>query len=251
MYHEKFVVCVKVNGKILREAKDIVFLPFGTEYSILLKNLNTDRAKVRVYIDGSDVMSGCSLILDGNSECELEGFVSTCGNVTNKFKFIEKTQQISDYRGDKPEDGLIRVVYSFEVFNFSKRCFYSSEPLNYRQDYKVYSSHKTGCPPPDQFYSNCNVSLKSNNASYSVNCCCEANSEGITVKGSSSNQSFNSASFGLSGEEHVIILKLYGTNKEVKIEKPITTKTKIKCETCGKRTTSKNKFCPNCGTALF
>ena len=40
MYHKKLVASIRTNGKILREFKDTVYLPFGSEYSILLKNLN-------------------------------------------------------------------------------------------------------------------------------------------------------------------------------------------------------------------
>ncbi len=48
MHNEKFVACIKVAGKVLKEQKDKVFIPFGSEYSIYLRNLNTVRALVRV-----------------------------------------------------------------------------------------------------------------------------------------------------------------------------------------------------------
>jgi hypothetical protein len=35
-------------------------------------------------------------------------------NSGNRFKFIERTAQIEDYRGIKAEDGLLRVEYAFE-----------------------------------------------------------------------------------------------------------------------------------------
>ena len=47
MYESKLAAAIKVNGKVLREFnKDTVYIPFGSEYSILLKNLNTKRAIV-------------------------------------------------------------------------------------------------------------------------------------------------------------------------------------------------------------
>jgi len=251
MYCEKFVVCVKVNGKILRENKDIVYLPFGTEYSILLKNLNTRRAKVKIYIDGEDVHPGTSLIIDKNSETELEGFMS--GNqVTHKFKFIEKTEDISNYRGDFPEDGLIRVVYSFEEdFDFSwghhHHHHYHYNNFKYSADYNT-KYNNSGTAPRTWLSFNCNSQPKNSLLNECTNCSYDA---GITVKGSESNQQFNYASFGLSGEEHVIILHLKGKKKDTIVERPITTKTKITCNICGKRSSSNNKFCPNCGTALF
>ena len=65
MYDNKFVAALKVNGKILREVKDIVFVKFGSEYSILLKNLNSVRALVNIQIDGQEVCPG-GLVLDAN-----------------------------------------------------------------------------------------------------------------------------------------------------------------------------------------
>ena len=113
MYHEGLVVVVKSNGKILRENKDEVYLPFGSEYAILLKNLETRKALVKISIDGADVLDGNSLIIDPNTETNLEGFMK--GSIAkNKFKFIKKTKEISDHRGDRIDDGIIRVEYWFE-----------------------------------------------------------------------------------------------------------------------------------------
>ncbi len=45
-YKENFVLVVKCKGEILRERDGIVTLPFGSEYSILMKNLDHRRALV-------------------------------------------------------------------------------------------------------------------------------------------------------------------------------------------------------------
>ena len=58
MYNSKLVASIKANGKVLREFKDTVYIPFGSEYSILLKNLNTVRALINIYIDGDNVVPG-------------------------------------------------------------------------------------------------------------------------------------------------------------------------------------------------
>jgi hypothetical protein len=115
MYNTGIVCVVKCNGKILREDKDFVTLPFSSEYSILLKNLETRKAKVNVSIDGQDVLDGNSLILNPNTETELEGFMKGIQG-KNKFRFIQKTKEISDFRGDRLDDGIIRVEYWFEKF---------------------------------------------------------------------------------------------------------------------------------------
>jgi len=114
----KFVAVITCNGKILRDFKNDednyqVKLPFGSEYGIRLKNLNTTRCAFTVYIDGEDVLDGSRIILDPNESHDLEGFMSD-NAVKNKFKFIEKTKKISEYRGDKIDDGMIRIEYQFE-----------------------------------------------------------------------------------------------------------------------------------------
>jgi hypothetical protein len=100
VYNNKFVVVVKAKGKILREQGDIVYVPFGTEYTIMLKNLNTKRAVATVTVDGSNVTSGYKLIVEPGETFELEGFMRG-QSVSHKFKFIEKTKRIQKHRGNK------------------------------------------------------------------------------------------------------------------------------------------------------
>jgi len=115
MYSNKLVASLKANGKILREFKDTVYIPFGSEYSFLLKNLHTQRAVVNIFIDGENIVEG-GLVLDPNREVNLERYIKN-GNLTegNRFKFIERTQAIEDGpRGIKLEDGLIRIEFQYE-----------------------------------------------------------------------------------------------------------------------------------------
>ena len=115
MYESKLVASLKANGKILREFKDTVYIPFGSEYSFLLKNLNTVRALINVFIDGEDMTPG-GLVLNAGQEVDLERSIKG-GNLKegNRFKFIERTQAIEDGpRGVKLEDGLVRIEFQFE-----------------------------------------------------------------------------------------------------------------------------------------
>jgi hypothetical protein len=115
MYQSKLVASLKANGKILREFKDTVYIPFGSEYSFLIKNLNTTRALVNIFIDGENVVEG-GLVIDAGREVDLERYVKA-GNLKagNKFKFIERTQAVEDGpRGIKLEDGLIRIEFQYE-----------------------------------------------------------------------------------------------------------------------------------------
>ena len=116
MYNSKLVASIKANGKVLREFKDTIYINFGSEYSILLKNLNTTRAVVNVFIDGENVVPG-GLVIDPSRTVDLERWIKN-GNLSqgNRFKFIERTAAIEDGpRGIKLEDGLIRIEYQFEL----------------------------------------------------------------------------------------------------------------------------------------
>jgi len=116
MYQDKLAVAIKHNGKILRETKDLVHLPFGSEFSVLVKNLNSRRVKFTLSIDGANALDDTEIIVNANSETEIKRFIRN-GNMDegNAFKFIERTQAIEDGpRGIKVDDGVVRVEFWFE-----------------------------------------------------------------------------------------------------------------------------------------
>lgn len=258
MYNSGLVCVVKSNGNILREDKDVCFLPFNSEYSLLIKNLETKKVLVKVTIDGQDVLDGNSLIIYPNNELELEGFMK--GNVAkNKFKFIEKTKEISDYRKDRIDDGIIRIEYQFEKIyeqkiehiychyfnNYTPIWQYQNQILT--NDYNKYDGegYTVSC------FNGSNPNFEANNSNDN-NCNCFCNDNGITVKGSEVNQQFIYSNIGcLEENKRVIILRLIGKKESgIVIEKPLTIKTKKICSTCGRKSKSHLKFCPNCGTFL-
>lgn len=244
VYSNKFVVAVKHNGKVLRDGGGVVRLPFGADYSLLLKNKNSVRALVDVEIDGQDVLDGHSLIIGPNEATTLEGFMKGM-NVRNKFRFIKKTRQISKYRGDRPDDGLVRVEFKFErpaevqpfVVPRYKEYGDVSPTLggSYHSGYTSYSASYT--------YTSNNTEITSEN---------RAINDGITVPGIETSQSFVLGNIGLlEHASHVIILQLKGrTSKGKKVKKVVTTKTKLTCPTCGKKSRSSAKFCSRCGTYI-
>ena len=233
VYRKDFIVVLKHNGRILREIDDTITLPFGSEYSIILKNLSTRKAAAKITVDGQDVLNGYEVIVDADSSTEIKGFMSDT-TIKNKFKFIEKTEEISNFRGDKIDDGIVRVTYRFEE------------------------------PPKPQLLDHINAywavdskrPLRSTYGASDLICkCCtsEFSNNGITVKGSETSQDFNVVyKYNFESNYNVIVLKIQGRrpNTGKAVNKPILTKTKKQCPTCGRHWRSSNKYCGNCGTYL-
>jgi hypothetical protein len=266
MYQSKLVASLKANGKILREFKDTVYIPFGSEYSFLIKNLNTTRALVNIFIDGEDVIEG-GLVLNAGQEVDLERYVKN-GNLKegNRFKFIERTSAIENGpRGTKLEDGLVRIEFQYEKpyvppqWNNSSWISASGSTTSYNVGGTLRSV---------DWSKNGEVTAQAATAMVNTYCAdngivnksevhdgmatMDWNDVGITVPGSKSNQTFQTTSMGpMEAEKHTIVLKLLGETPENKpVAKPVTVKHKPKCVTCGKQNKATAKFCTECGTAL-
>jgi hypothetical protein len=113
MHKKNLVAAIRVNGKVLRESNDRVQLPFGSEYSILLKNLDTVRQQIQIQIDGKETSSW--LVLNPGEKLNLERFPRNNLSEGNRFKFIERTQAVENHRGIAAEDGLIRIEFKREI----------------------------------------------------------------------------------------------------------------------------------------
>lgn len=255
MYNQKLVASIKANRKILREFKDTVYVPFASEYSILLKNLNTVRAVVNVYIDGEN-QTPSGLVLNAGQEIDFERSLKN-GSLTegNKFKFIERTGAVEAHRGIKLEDGIVRIEYQFEKPAVSFNALPSwqmNSILRGIGDGSISASGSTGTAYPGAtasatYCSTTSASLNSVNVSAQ-----SVNDAGITVAGSKSTQAFGTTYIGaLELDKHTIVLKLLGETPDNKpVEKAVTVKHKPKCTTCGKQNKAHAKFCQECGTAL-
>lgn len=286
MYQRNFVVALKVGGKVLRESAGEVKLPFGSEYSILLKNLNSVRAMAQISIDGKE--AGPFYIIGPKSSVEIERF-NTSGNNErgNKFKFIERTQEIEDHRGVGAEDGLVSV-------EFKKEKVWEPPKVVYHHTYHHHDYTPVPWPRPYPYLpkphwptlptitwgglNNTSFSgglLKSSGPTRSLSASGSiqsrmpsensvrpmamnmmyqsqaANEAGITVPGSESDQKFTSVwGFDTEPQTDVITLKLFGHNGPVEVAKPVTVDLRAVCQTCGKRAKGSAKFCSRCGTSL-
>lgn len=286
MYNNKFVMAIKVGGKVLREEQDVVALPFGAEYELYFKNLNTRRAAVKVEIDGKDVLGGNMLVVEPNGDYLLERHITSLYE-GQRFKFIERTTRIEQQgRGIGAEDGIIRVTFRYEqsapvrppINSLLTRgreqlgsLGGSFEDLigdNTRSmdvgDWGSRSMSKSCAPlqsPGVPYHESdstevlCSASGTTLSAEVSRGQAAEAqiqtNVAGFTAEGSTSSQQFSRVSMRpLDAEEHVMVLKLVGRVGEQTVVQPVTIKTKKHCSSCGEDFDFKYQSCPYDGTHL-
>ena len=276
MYQSGLVAVIKVGGKVLREDRGEVCIPFGSEYSILEKNLKVQRVKIRITIDGDDAFDGTEIVIPAHSEVELERFIRN-GNFSsgNRFKFIERIADIEEFRGVKVDDGLIRIEYWTEkvhnpyvlVNNAWKHEFGTSYSNPWRSGFHNFDSLDSGQvksrgitgSSSDPFLNSChtmNYSSDVNARGIEISACNVTrsftppkNENGITVGGGQSNQRFATVEwFETEPQSEVLLLHLVGKISTTKIETPITVDMKKQCPTCGKM--GLGRFCSRCSTAL-
>lgn len=282
MYGNKIAAAIKVNGKVLREFKDTVYVPFGSEYTILIKNLHTQRAVINIFIDGNNVVPG-GLVLNAGQEVDLERSIKN-GNLSegNRFKFIERTGAVEEHRGVKLEDGLIRIEHQFEqpyrpqVYISNNTDFWNKRFGNSTGDWAVpmgtvsNTSYNVGGVLRGVDVSK-GEQVRSMAATAIDNYCADngllnttelhdgsatmdsyVNDVGITVPGSKSEQKFQTVHMGiLEAERHNMVIRILGqTANNQPVEEPVTVKAKQKCDTCGHTNKATAKFCNKCGTSL-
>lgn len=259
MFNQKFVTAIKANGKVLREHDDTVFVPYGSEYSIYLKNLNTQRALVHIEIDGNQVCPD-GLVIDANCDVDLERFIKDSNlSQGNRFKFIERTSSVEQHRGIEAQDGIIRVSFQFEKYTplyntsngypWSRRLGGYNPQTNWYGSGDIIGSLDTLKAGPGTM---CGISGTSNHTVQPQGFTPSQNNVGITVPGSVSDQKFTTVTMGqLEDAKHVIVLRLLGELRGQTVSEPVTVKAKPKCTSCGRVNKATAKFCTNCGTGLI
>jgi hypothetical protein len=267
MFKNNFVVSIRNSHKqILREFGERIYLPFYSDYSLFLKNLRSQRAVVKITIDGTDILGGSSLVIAGNDSLDLERFIEH-GNLLagNKFKFAPIKGNAQD--PSSPENGIISVSVQWELsytltisdgttFPYPSQSipwygpyFYTATPAPTKiQSDLIYCAGR-GISNP-QFIGGANVinnTMSCSNVS-TGNLSAQAtptSQRGVTVSGSHSDQSFSTTATNILSPEIVILrLQLLAPEEEQKTVE--NTKTKY-CVQCGKKIKGDFKFCPKCG----
>jgi hypothetical protein len=280
-YRNRFVAVVKADGGILREDAGVVRLPFGSEYSLLLKNLDGRRAVVDVHVDGESVID--NLVVAANSSSELAGFVKD-GAVRDRFKFIRKTREVIDARGDRIDDGIVRINVRFEKDAVADADAGADADADsdagagtHTHHYHYYYHWGNYGPywlqpcypyiaPSITYCDNTTILCGGSGGGGSVGGSIIGNSvefraeaavtpdanEGITIHGGTVYQPLTPVSVGrLESTSTVIILHLRGFDSGgIEVAEPVTVKDHIFCPACGKKSRPNANFCFACGAAL-
>ena len=221
VFKNDFVLAILSQGKVLREFKNNVYLPFGSDYTIRFKNKSLSRVGIKVSVDGTLIHpQDVNLIVDSGDTLDLKRMMVD-GDLDRgpKLKFVEASHpEVSD--PTNRDNGLVEI----EV---------------YREAWVMYST-----PIVPVIYS-----------TYSVDYTCSTNrlyntTDGATIPGSMTTQSFEETHVTLEKTPCTTLrLRLRGTKNS---ERPLFVKnTKYKyCTSCGKKCKFKDKFCPRCGKQL-
>jgi hypothetical protein len=265
MYSNNFIVTIKNNkGEVLREScNKEVYLPFHSEYSIMLKNNNNRRASAEVWIDGTKILGENRIIIEPNESVDLDRFCID-GNLNSgrRLKFVP----LSDGRVQDPsssDNGIVKVRFWLEEEKNTHIYYYQ-----YPEPYKPYCPPYPTCPPicppwsspdnttrwrtlpedilADTFTVNNSDICYQYNVRGTSNCCVQNMSfdGGATVEGGHSNQTFRETSIGkLESSFTEITLRLKPFKESITVKE-----TKVKyCSNCGKKSKYGAKFCSDCG----
>ncbi len=287
MYSNKFVACIMVDDEVVREIRkdnsDLVYLPFGTDYQIRLKNLDHRRAVVSISIDGDDVLDGSQLVVESNSTTDLKGRLNSKSNkARNAFRFIERILAIAEHRGDRVDDGIVRIEVQFEE-DLPEVEQVIKWPIVTSQFPQPWTTHNAGPWHGGGIYRGQSFSYSGDCEITNLQCSTNVdeptmdanvddaedvdltnlpdignttntfNDVGITVTGGLVGQVFTTTFVRkLSANKTTIIFKLLGVDTKLKpVVKPLLVKSKIECPTCGEKCKSGVKYCPECGTCLL
>lgn len=244
MYSNDFVVAILVNGQFADESVDgQVGIPANSEYVIRLRNKNNKRALAKVFIDNEPVTEG-GIVVDAQSYVDLER--PTTKAVKFKFVSSESGEAIDFGKNNKTDgsNGVIRVEWQLE------REYIPPVPV-YKPMIPSYSSFRKGGPCGQSMSGNyaeeeyCKGGLDFADYGGSRGLKSPKLSEGCTVEGGRSSQSFSYTNFYVDGKAPVIIQFVL----RVLNERPVV-KEGIYCQNCGKRGSLKAKFCNKCGSKL-
>ena len=206
-----FVVGINKDGRDIKEISGEVAMPFYSEYKVKLKNSNDRRCVAKVFIDGKEVSNLGDIIVNANSDIELERFLDRSLNEGKKFKFVPVNHPEVDDPAS-PQNGVIRVEFR-------------PEKKYVESDIQIWlNEHSTRTWMPTitdtsiistgtvSTLTNISTSTFLSNAYSSTIVNCSNSTAGATIGGNESYQKFSRTYFDVEDSPIVLQLKLVGIN---------------------------------------
>lgn len=108
MYSSKFVMCVLLDGTPQKElANGEIHLPFGSTYTIRLRNRNSRPAAAKIYIDGENV-SGEGWRIPANDKVDIRRHADR--DVSFKFVDLDSAEAIEFGKNGPNHDKVKGVI---------------------------------------------------------------------------------------------------------------------------------------------
>lgn len=285
MYSNGFAFAIKCCGRPLsefvHEGGNAVYLPFGSDFELFLKNKHSKRAVVEMLVNGAKVYENGDLLIPGKSQITIEAF-----QPSQKRLRFDREGCIGDYSPGDRDNGLVEVSFRLEEYT----PFYTvprwdlwipPQEIHHHHWHKKYDYYQPPMFTSDNTSWFCSSSLSEENApqtrggglsagisSYSSNVNISATpspsftpsvplssdlEKGVVVEGSHSNQSTEEISVGpLCSWSTTFRIRLLGSKEGETVKKAVTTKdTRYKyCSNCSEKHKKTDNFCSKCGNKL-
>lgn len=281
VYSNKFVVSILVNGRIVDEkVNGEVSIPFGSNYTVRLRNKHAVRAVGKIYIDNENV-SGGGYIVEANSYVDIKRHA----NEDRSFKFVstksaaakKSGKDLSNQNGELGvvevrfylEKPVVAIPYNPPLRRKPQKLYYPYPDPNYPNPYiKPYdkpwvtphypyeprkseiwcmsndmkNSYRStvSCNDTDNIYTTSNSMIRS--SSIGGSSCQSRGLDGLTVKGNSTGQNFT---FG-----HVNLESTYTTLRVVLRGYSTPTTRVAYCPNCGAKIGKRDRYCSVCGNQI-
>jgi len=245
MYKNGYVVALKCNGSIIEEdASKRMYLPFGSEYAVRLINKNHTNCKADLTINGEIVGS---FFINAGQTADIERYLDGSNYKGKRFKFTHLNDSGVKDKTDI-DNGFIEV------------SFYPEKPRvdpivikehHYHHDvYPILPPSKPYGPAPfwygTEFTNGVSyggsVGMSASFCSSNMKVADSSPLEGATVRGSDSDQKFETV-YNKDFEAAATTIRVKVFNGEIRVANKY-------CSGCGKKNTYGHKFCPSCGKGI-
>lgn len=144
MFKNNVVISIKVGQNFLQDIESIVQIPFGTEYSVLIKNLNNKPINVKMFIDGKLNGIEKGFLVKEKESISINSFLDpsfrSLNNTCNALKFINKSPELNSRRTENIEDSLLR--FEVELLEEIHNNLSAKDFKDFLKDMKPYDMHE-------------------------------------------------------------------------------------------------------------